>query len=320
MTYFTAKQIYERLHPDLKEEFLKLPSLSLDGNDLQKMRTEIDELIKTTGLPHDSKVKVYDQFIQNSDGTKLRLRIYDPIVRTRNAPGILWIHGGGFIMGTPEESEERYLRFALELAAVVIAVDYRLAPEHPYPAAIQDCYSALNWLFENAPTLGVNRDKFAVVGASAGAGLAASLSIMTRDKKGPKIAFQMLLYPMLDDRGITESSNMTLDDRLWTKKLDKIAWNHYIGHVKEEDRNSYMAPAREKNLSALPPTYSFIGELDIFLDDTIIFVQRLLQAGVPTEFHIYPGCIHAFESFIPNAPISVKATIDMLGALRKALS
>ena len=223
-------------------------------------------------------------------------------------------------MGTPEESEERYLRFALELAAVVIAVDYRLAPEHPYPAAIQDCYSALNWLFENAPTLGVNRDKFAVVGASAGAGLAASLSIMTRDKKGPKIAFQMLLYPMLDDRGITESSNMTLDDRLWTKKIDKIAWNHYIGHVKEEDRNSYMAPAREKNLSGLPPTYSFIGELDIFLDDTIIFVQRLLQAGVPTEFHIYPGCIHAFESFIPNAPISVKATIDMLGALRKALS
>ncbi len=314
------KPLYERLDSDIRADYLKMPPLKLTGNGLAVCRAEFDPLVGSSNLPKDPRVRVYNYYIQNSDNTdKMRLRIYEPVIKKGSLPGIFWIHGGGLIMGVPEECEDLNLRFAVEVGAVVVAVDYRLAPEHPYPAPIEDCYTGLKWFSENCSSLEVDNERIAVIGVSAGGGLCAALTLMARDRKGPAISFQMPLYPMIDDRMITPSSNMDLDHRVWNKDANKFAWNAYLGHVDPSGRTSYMAAAREKDLSGLPPAYSCVGELDIFRDDTVNYIQRLVQAGVPAEFHLYPGCIHGFEAYAPNAPISIRAVNEYIRVLKEAI-
>ena len=314
------KSLYEKLDPDIRADYLKLPQIKLDGDGLAKCRAEFERLIGSFDLPKDPSIRVYDHYIQNSDNTgRMRLRIYEPLNRKDKAPGIYWIHGGGLIMGAPEESEDLNIRFATEVGAVVVAVDYRMAPEHPYPAPVEDCYSGLKWFSDNASFFGVDNKRIAVIGVSAGGGLCAATAIMARDRKGPHIAFQMPLYPMIDDRMATPASNMDLDHRLWNKDANKFAWNAYLGDIPDEKRTSYMAAAREKDLSGLPPTYTCVGELDIFRDDTVNYVQRLLHAGVPVEFHLYPGCIHGFEAYAQNAPVSVRAINEYVRVLKRAV-
>ena len=196
----SVPSMIERIDPELQSAFIESRSLDFEKVGVEPFREYFSSLVNSTELPSDSEVKVYNVNIKNPDtGKDLRLRIYEPINRNNNRSGIYWMHGGGFIFGVPEQDEAQSIRFAKEVGAVVVAVDYRLAPEYPYPAALNDSYAGLVWFAENANELGVDKSRIAVAGASAGGGLCASVALLARVSGGPLIAFQMPLYPMIDD-------------------------------------------------------------------------------------------------------------------------
>ena len=233
-------------------------------------------------------------------------------------PGLLWIHGGGHIIGTPEMDDELCIRFAKEIGSsgcVVVAPDYRLAPENPYPADVEDCYEALIWLTERS---NVDKARIAVAGQSAGGGLTAAVALMARDRKGPAIRFQMPLYPQLDYRNITASSNQITDHRVWCKDFNIAAWKMYLADL-SGDVPAYASPAMAEDLSGLPPAYIMVGNLDPFRDEDIAYAQRLMEVGVPVELHVIPGATHAFEGVFTDSPLSIKAVNEFINALKNAL-
>jgi len=234
-------------------------------------------------------------------------------------PGILWIHGGGFIFGNADSSSWP-IALADQVKCVSVVLDYRLAPEHPYPAGLEDCYSTLVWMTQAADELGIDVDRTIVGGESAGGGLAAALTLLTRDRKGPKIFFQMPLYPMIDDRNTTHSSYEITDEGTWNRETNISAWGMYLKNHKGQETPIYAAPARAKDLSGLPPAFTFIGDLDVFRDETIDYTQRLMQTGTPVEFHVYPGCTHGFEVFFGQLELSKKVIASGIEALKNALN
>jgi acetyl esterase/lipase len=201
---------------------------------------------------------------------------------------------------------------------VVVSPDYRLAPEHPYPAAIDDCYATLVWMTSAADEMNIDLSRIAIGGASAGGGLTAALALMARDKGGPAVNFQMPLYPMIDDRNVTPSSHEITDSRVWNEFNNAAAWKMYLSEHAKGEISSYAAPIRERNLAGLPPVYTCVGQLDPFRDETIEYVARLAQASVDVEFHLYPGGYHAFEHVAPNAEISQRAKNGYMNALKRA--
>ncbi len=310
-----------RVDPELLEDFNGKPPIDFEKEGLEPVRNDCNSLIDSPYLPTDPEIKVYNVKIANSDNTgELRLRIYKPINPGKKIAGIYWIHGGGCLFGNPEVDEGQSLRFAKEVGAVVVSADYRLAPEHPYPAPPEDCYTGLKWFFENASELGVDDKRIAVAGASAGGGLCAAVTLMARDRKGPAIAFQMPLYPFIDDRDRLPSRNEELALGVWNKKANTYAWNAYLKGIGKYDVTPYMAPARETNLSGLPPAYSCVGELDLFRDDTIDYMARLARSGVATELHIYPGAYHAFEVTATKTQYAKRVVDEYVYVLRKALN
>ena len=202
--------------------------------------------IPPEALPKNERVNVRNEII----GSNLRVRIYTPKTVMKEYPALLWIHGGGHIMGTPEGNEELSLRIADELGFIVVAPDYRLTPEHPYPAGLEDCYAALVWITENLP---VRKDRVAVAGQSAGGGLTAAVALLARDRKGPAIHFQMPLYPMLDYRNVTPSSHQINDHRAWCRDFNIFAWKLYLADV-SGDVPAYASPSMADDLSNLPAT------------------------------------------------------------------
>ena len=202
---------------------------------------------------------------------------------------------------------------------VILSTNYRLAPEAPFPAPVEDCYASLKWLVENSENLGIDKSHIAIGGGSAGGGLAAGLVIMTRDRGEIDIAFQLLIYPMLDDRNITPSSYNITDKRTWDREKNIYAWKAYLGDsAKDGNVSPYAAAARAEDLSGLPPAYIAVGELDLFLDESIEYAQRLLQAGVRTELHVYPGATHGFDSVL-TASVSKRLIAERDMAIKKAL-
>ena len=169
---------------------------------------------------------------------------------------------------------------------------YRLAPEHPYPAQIHDCYSALSWMHESADELGISQDR---LNALTGGGLAAGTALMARDKDGPNLIFQLLVFPMLDHRNVTPSSYGTSDTRVWNREANIIAWKAYLNDI--DPVPPYASPSTAEDLSGLPPTYINVGTLDIFVDEDIDYAARLSQSGVPVELHVYPGAFHGSNGF-----------------------
>ncbi len=198
----------------------------------------------------------------------------------------------------------------------MLVVDYRVAPEHPHPTPVEDCYAALRWLTENASALGVDRTRIAVMGDSAGGGLAAGVSLLARDRGGPPIAQQLLIYPMLDDRTQTPDPQL-LPLLTWTYDDNVTGWAALLGDSAGIDAVSpYAAPARATDVSGLPDTYIDVGDLDIFRDEDIAYARRLSDAGVPTELHLHPGCPHAFEALARGADIAQRAIGDRVRRLR----
>jgi len=248
--------------------------------------------------------------LRKQDGSKLRVCVYKPLAEPSRAAGLLWMHGGGYALNLPESSLRRIKNFIVKSGCVVVAPDYRLSLDAPYPAALQDCHEALVWMKEHAAELGVRDDQLMVGGESAGGGLAIALTLYERDIDGVKIAFQMPLYPMLDD-SMTSESAMDNDAPVWDSVSNRIAWKLYLSGLKKSEVPIYAAPARNEDFHGLPPACTFVGDLEPFRDETMQFVANLKKAGVPVNFELFPGCFHAFDITNPYAEVSQRALASL---------
>ncbi len=284
------------------ERFAQLPVLAPLGT-----REAVEQTVRTAPGPEGAP--------------NITLTIYKPR-GARSALGCIYhIHGGGFVGGSAAALEPLHRPASRELDCVIVSVDYRLAPEHRFPAAIEDCYAGLAWTFANADALGVDRARIGVMGESAGGGLAAALALLARDRGQYTLAFQHLIYPMLDDRTcVTPMPNPVAGEFIWTPHNNRFGWSALLGaDPGGADVSPYAAPARATDLAGLPPAYIACPTLDLFIDEDMIYAHRLMRAGVPVELHVYPGGFHGFDIFGGNAEISMRARDDSRRALRRSL-
>jgi acetyl esterase/lipase len=244
-------------------------------------------------------------------GSGVGVRLHRPIDVSQPTPALLWIHGGGYVMGTAQQDDALCHRFVRELGITVAAVDYRLAPEHPYPAPLEDCYSALTWL---AALPAVDPARVAIGGASAGGGLAAALALLTRDRGEITPTLQLLAYPMLDDRSGSGPKNRNY--RLWGPKSNRFGWASYLGNADPQ----VAVPARRDDLAGLPPAWIGVGTNDLFHDEDLAYAQRLTAAGVPCQVEVVPGAFHGFDQVVPKAAVSQSFFASQCGSLRTALA
>lgn len=244
---------------------------------------------------------------------EVSVRIYRPH-QARGA--VVWMHGGGWVMGDLDTEHPWAARIAEGSGAVVISVNYRLSPEHRFPAALDDAYAVLTWTAEHAAELGIDPDRIAVGGHSAGGGLAAQVALRARDRQGPPIHFQLLNEPELDDRQQTWSARQFTDTPWVNRDVVTASWRHYLGSA---PASQYAAPARATDLSGLPPTYIATAEFDPNRDEGIDYALRLLQAGVPVELHQWPGTFHGSQAFL-SAEVSQRQIAALAAALRRAMA
>ena len=245
-----------------------------------------------------------------STGRDIRLLIFRPEKHKKapeQTPAILWIHGGGYATGMAEMAYfTRPLALVKKYGAVVVAVSYRLSVSAPYPAALEDCYSALLWVKDHAAELGASDSKIMVGGESAGGGLTAALCMYARDKGQVNIAYQMPLYPMLDDRDTDSSRDNHAP--VWNTRRNRAAWKLYLKGL--EEIPPYAAPARQTDYTGLPPAYTYVGDLEPFYCETLTYVENLRQAGIEAEVSVYPHWFHAYDIFMPFRKISKEAVAE----------
>ena len=267
-------------------------------------------------------VAMEDHMAPGPDGAPdVMVRTYRPAGLATNAPAFYWIHGGGMVLGNVEMSDPYCAGIADKLNVLVASVEYRLAPEYPFPAPIEDCYAGLKWFAEAAGELGIDAGRIAIGGGSAGAGLAAGLALVARDRAEVDVCFQFLVYPMIDDTNTTRSSEAITDERVWNRAANLQGWDAYLaGNAGGDDVSPYAAPARASDLAGLPPTYINVGTLDLFVDEDVTYAQRLMAAGVPVELHVYPGAFHGSAGLVPNSALSQRWAADELAALDRALN
>ena len=281
---------------------------------LEKM-TRLLKYVPANGIQRQSVT------IARSQGaSKLRLAVMKPPQPQERAPGLLWLHGGGYAIGTAEMAGQGMPKDLMaHSGCVVVAPDYRLSVEAPYPAALHDAYDALLWMKDHAAELGIDDSRLIVGGESAGGGLAAALCLYARDRGKVAIAFQMPLYPMLDDRMTTESAQFE-GAPVWDKVSNALGWQLYLGPLFGSDAvPAYAAPARATDLAGLPPAISFVGSIELFRDETVAYFDGLHRAGVPAQLELYDGCYHAFDMLKSGADVSQKATAFLLEAYDHAL-
>ncbi|MEV0289270.1 MULTISPECIES: alpha/beta hydrolase [unclassified Kribbella] len=305
--------------PELQPWLAMLPEIDLA--DIVASRSQTDELLsQLPPVQVPDGIGIRDVSIPGRDGAPdITARVYAPTEASDALrPGYVQIHGGGFVLGDLDTFEQAPVDVAATCGAVVVAPDYRLAPEHPFPAGLEDCYAALEWLAANADELGVDRDRIAVGGESAGGGLAAAVALLARDRQGPALCFQMLDIPELDDRLDTESMTTFVDTPLWNRPAAVLSWKYYLSGDPEKLGLQYAAPARAEDLAGLPPAFVSTCEFDPLRDEGLIYAQRLLAAGVSTELHHYPGTFHG-SSMVRGAAVTQRMEADKLAALRRAL-
>lgn len=250
----------------------------------------------------------------------VNLLVYTPKAASAARPCIFHMHGGGYVAGTAASHEPLHRSLALAADCVVASVEYRLAPETRFPGAIEDCYAALAWVFAQAARLQVDPTRIGVMGESAGGGLAASLALLARDRGQYRLAFQHLIYPMIDDRTcVLPEPHPYAGEFVWTAQKNHFGWASLLGVPPGSPGVSpYAAAARATDLAGLPPTFISSAALDLFIDDNLDYARRLMRAGVPVELHVYPGAFHAFDLF-PDSEVARTANRDSLAALRRVL-
>ncbi|MEU4579554.1 alpha/beta hydrolase [Nonomuraea sp. ATR24] len=297
------------MDPELEAFIPLIPDADL--TDPVAERGKLAALAASVPPPDTSEMEIEDLAVPADPDVPVR------IYRPRHAEGaVLWMHGGGWVMGSVDTEHPWAARLADASGAVVISVGYRLAPENPFPAALDDVYAVLKWTAEHAAELGVDPDRIAVGGHSAGGGLAAGVALRSRDEQGPPIRFQLLNQPGLDDRQQTWSQRNFTDTPWMNRDKVAIAWRHYLGSA---PATPYAAPARADDLSGLPPAYIASAELCPNRDENIEYASRLLQAGVSVELHQWSGTFHGSQAIV-SAEVSQRQIAELGAALRRALA
>jgi len=306
------------IHPELRQIAKRIPRFNFGKKNLWLMNLLVGLVPSRKNL---GGILVENRFIPGPDGrTSLRLRVYKPKIVAAPTPLLIWLHGGGYVIGKPEQDDARCAEYVRELGCTVISVAYRCAPKHPFPAGLDDSYSALRWVVSHSQELHIDPRCIAIGGASAGGGLAAALVQLAYDRHEIKPIFQFLVYPMLDDRtvlrgDIDDSHNVT-----WTQKSNRFGWESYLGRqCGAEDLPAYSVPARRQDLSGLPPTWIGVGSLDIFHDEDVAYGQRLRACGIRCEIDVIPGAFHGFDVIDPQIPIVQDFRKMQIAALRKYL-
>ncbi len=305
------------VHPELREAARKMPQMTFSLKNLWLIRPLIGMLNWGSKLP--AGVRVKNTAIPSRDQkTKIRLRIYTPASVAPKAPALLWMHGGGYIAGTPEQDDTYLIPFLQETGMVIVSVDYRLAPEHPFPAPLEDCYSALQWLTAQAETLGVDPQRIAIGGDSAGGGLAAGLAQLAHDRGEIRPAFQLLVYPMLDDRTAARPDTEPQSRLGWNNASNRFGWESYLGQpCGAASAPAGSVPARRPDLSGLPPAWIGVGTLDLFYAEDVEYARRLNEAGVPCQMVSVPGAFHGFDVGVPLVPVVKDFRQSQVQALKK---
>lgn len=308
------------VHPDLALVARLIPRTSISARKLAVLR-RVTQLRGTPRPPKRKGVTIEDIEVPNLDGgPDTRVRLYRPADSDGPVPAMLWLHGGGLIMGTAQMDQRSNIAIVRDLGIAVASVDYRLAPENPFPAAMNDCYSALRWLHDEATALGIRSDRIAVGGSSAGGGLAAGLVQLVHDRDEAWVVFQLLIYPMLDDRTVTRTDLETSDVRVWSAASNEFGWSSYLGAKPGSNEVEPSAvPARREELSGLPPAWVGVGTIDLFHDEDVDYVSRLAAAGVECEVHVVDGAFHGFDVVSPLAGVAREFRRSYLEALRRAL-
>jgi acetyl esterase/lipase len=307
----TSPSVAHLIDPELAAARAKLPNfdISLDADNLDTWRD-----VLATEVPYSisGEVTISELSVPGAAGDPdVVLRIHTPTDSPGPLPCVYFMHGGGLVMGTAQRDDERFEKYCTRFNCIGVSVNYRLAPETPYPGPLEDCYAGLLYVYQHAAELGIDPLHIGIGGASAGGGLAAGLAMLARDRGEIPVAFQLLIYPMIDDRLHTTSSSWH-DAPVWNPVSNRFGWNSYLpGTAGSDDVPFYAAPARATDLSNLPPTYIMVGTLDGFLDEDIDFATRLVHAGVATELHVYPGAIHGFDAFARSVSVARHAVDDI---------
>ncbi|MCX4766900.1 alpha/beta hydrolase [Streptomyces sp. NBC_01275] len=272
----------------------------------------------------DGAFEIEDRTVPGPEGAPdISLLICRPTspAPARPRPVVYHVHGGGMVLGNNRVGTIGALAWAKELDLVVVSVEYRLAPEHPYPAPVEDVYAGLLWTAEHAEELGADPERIVIAGASAGGGLSAALALLLRDRKGPQALGQLLMCPMLDDRNDTPSSHQMAGLGIWDRTANDTGWGALLGADRGgPDVSPYAAPARAEDLSGLPPAFLDVGSAETFRDEVVTYASRIWQAGGVAELHVWPGGFHGFEGFAPQARISRSAGAAQLDWLRRLLA
>lgn len=315
----TEVDFVSRLEPQLARIFDTFAPLDL--SDIPAAREEITRRLAGLEAPRHPAVERSNLTIPGAAGApEVLLRVYRPVGQSHALPCLVWIHGGGYVMGTIDRDDAMMDHIVATVGCVAVSVEWRQAPEHPFPASHDDCHVAVLWVAEHAPELLVDPNRISLGGASSGGGSAAGVALRLRDEDAVRLAQLLLVYPMIDDRNETASSRLITDPRVWNRDANVAAWRAYLGEsAGSEDVSPYAAPARAEDLSGLPPTFIAVGDLDLFLDEDLDFARRLISSGVSTEVHVYPGAIHGFYSFAPDSPNARRFADDRDLALLRTL-
>lgn len=239
---------------------------------------------------------------RSTPGHQIRVRVFRPAGVSGPLPAMLYLHGGGYMVGVPEQNVAFYEGILQRRDVAIVAPAYRLSVKHPFPAGFDDCYDTLLWMKENAAALSIASDPYIIAGHSAGGGMTAALTLKARDTQEVKVAFQMPIYPMIDHRQATASSRM-LGAPVWDATNNAFGWQHYLKGLAGQDIPAYASPALNQDYHGFPPTISLVADLEPFRDETTAYLEALEAAGVPTQFKLFHGAFHAFDTFAANTSL-----------------
>ncbi len=315
----------DRVDPEMLPilDYLTSIGFVIDLTDIDLTRERIASVLaamKSAAPPIEGIDITVDEAPYADGSYNVPVHVYQPQSKTDTLPALFWIHGGGYVLNSAEDDDATASSLALAFNCVVVSVDYRLAPENPFPIPLEDCYTALKWTYDSAESLGIDPERIVIGGQSAGGGLCAGLAQITHDRGEVPVLYQLLIYPMIDDRNIEQTDDPATDHYVWSRESNLLGWRAYLGmEPGTENTPKYAAPARTENLEGLPPAYILVGDVDLFLSEDLAYANRLIQAGVPTEVHVYPGGVHAFDVLGGTTALGIRCNTERDAVLKKVM-
>lgn len=302
---------YAKIDPELLSALEQRPAIDITRENVAAIR----EMLANMPVPPSAVTVLEEKYSVRQEHGDVAVCIYRKS-KADSQPAVLWIHGGGYILGSADDERARIIASALD--CTVVSVEYRLAPEHPFPAGPDDCYAVLDWMFSASDQLNIDTRRIAIGGASAGGGMSAGVALMNRDRANHPLTLQLLIYPMIDNLHNTSSGKYE-NHPIWNQGTSFRAWDMYLGSTQGAQASPYAAASRATDLSGLPPTYVCVGSEDLFRDEDLEYAQRLIAADIPTEIAVFPGMYHGADMMVPNAGVSRRLNQSFLAALGDAL-